>query len=154
QVAFSTLPLRFEGNLGQTDGTVQFISRGPGYTLWITATEAVLALRSAAEKNGASQTVLRMRLEGSNPAPLVSGLEPLPGKANYFLGNDPEQWRTNVPTYAKVKYEQVYSGVDLIYYGSQRQLEYDFVVAPEANPQAIGLSFEGADALAVDAHGD
>jgi uncharacterized repeat protein (TIGR01451 family) len=84
----------------------------------------------------------------------MSGLEELPGKVNYFIGNDPHQWRTNVATYAKVKYENVYPGVDLVYYGDGRQLEYDFVVAPGSDPTAIALVFEGAGKLEVDAQGD
>ena len=100
------------------------------------------------------QTVLHMKLVGANPAPRVVGLEKLPGKANYFIGNDSTKWRTNIPTYAKVKYENVYPGMDLVYYGNQRQLEYDFVVAPGTDPKIITLGFEGADKLEVDAQGD
>src|SRR6266699_1817546 len=97
---------------------------------------------------------LRMRLVGAAPAPRASGLEELPGKANYFVGTDPAKWRTNVPTYAKVRYEQVYPGIDLVYYGNQRQLEYDFVVAPGADPKKIVLGLKGGDKLEIDAHGD
>src|SRR6185295_2469207 len=84
----------------------------------------------------------------------MTGVDELPGKANYFIGNDPSRWRTNVPTYAKVRSNGVYPGIDLVYYGQQRQLEYDFVVAPGADPQKIVLGFEGADAVEIDAHGD
>ena len=89
----------------------------------------------------------------------MTGLDELPGKSNYFIGNDPAKWRTNVPTYAKVRYENVYPGIDLVYYGNQRQLEYDFVVAPGADPRAIRLAFqsrdrEGAGALRIDGQGD
>ena len=98
--------------------------------------------------------VVRMKLVGANPSPRVSGLEELPGKSNYFIGNDPSQWRTNVPHYAKVQYNDVYPGVDLVYYGNQRQLEYDLVVAPGADPGAIALSFEGVERLRIDAQGD
>ncbi|MBI3989215.1 MAG: hypothetical protein HY347_06320, partial [candidate division NC10 bacterium] len=84
-----------------------------------------------------------MKLVSANPQPQVTRLEELPGKVNYFIGNDPTKWRANIPTYAKVKYEDVYPGVDLVYYGTQRQLEYDFVVAPGADPGAITLAFEG-----------
>src|SRR5439155_646519 len=90
----------------------------------------------------------------AHPAPLVSGLEELPGRANYFIGNDPAQWRTNVPTYAKVHYREVYPGIDLVYYGNQRQLEYDFIVAPGADPQSIVLDFQGADRVEVNAKGE
>ena len=101
-----------------------------------------------------SGLILRLQLVGANPTPQVAGLEELPGKVNYFLGNDPTQWCTSLPTYTKVKYQNVYPGVDLVYYGNQGQLEYDFVVAPGADPQAIQLTFEGADNLEVDVRGD
>jgi hypothetical protein len=222
------MPLSFEANAGQTDSRVKFLSRGAGYTLFLTGDEAVLALKksgvrsqeseagrsklgfgnskfeirkskmeignwkfenrnpkfenrssksddrksaignrqsaietaidiprplipnleapirvseartSSAESSDAS--VLRLKLWGANPAAKVTGAEELPGKANYFIGNDPKKWHTNVPTYAKVKYQNVYPGVDLVYYGSQGgQLEYDFVVAPGADAGAIAL---------------
>jgi len=84
--------------------------------------------------------VVRLRLVGANPKATVTGSDELPGKSNYFLGNDPKKWRTNVPTYSKVRYRDVYPGVDLVYYGNQSgQLEYDFVVAPGADPAAIAL---------------
>jgi hypothetical protein len=87
--------------------------------------------------------VVRLRLVGANPKAEVSGADELPGKANYFIGNDPKKWRTNVPTYAKVRYENVYPGIDLVYYGNQGgQLEYDFVVAPGADPGAISLAVD------------
>src|SRR5207245_1461810 len=101
-----------------------------------------------------SRTVLRMIFIGANPEPSVVGAEELPGKANYFIGSDPANWRTDVPTYAKVRYKNVYPGIDLIYYGNQRQLEYDFVVSPGADPTRIRLGFQGADKLEVDAKGD
>jgi uncharacterized repeat protein (TIGR01451 family) len=152
---YGGLPLIFEANTGQMDPVVKFLSRGPGYTLFLTPTEAALALiRSPADANPPKGTLLRMKLVGAHPQPPISGLEELSGKVNYFIGSDPRQWRTNVPTYAKVKYESVYPGVDLIYYGDGRQLEYDFVVAPGSDPKAIALAFEGADKLEVDAQGD
>jgi hypothetical protein len=96
--------------------------------------------------------VLRMRLVGGNAQARVVGLDELPGRSNYFIGNDPKKWRTNVPAYAKVRYQDVYPGVDLAYYGNQgEQLEYDFVVAPGTEPDQIKLSFTGADGMRVDA---
>jgi len=83
-----------------------------------------------------------MKLVGANPAAKVTGLDELPSKSNYFLGKDPKKWRTNVPNYAKVKHQDVYPGVDLVYYGNQGRLEYDFVVAPGADPKAITLAVE------------
>jgi beta-propeller repeat-containing protein len=98
--------------------------------------------------------VLRMRLIGANAQAKISGLEQLPGRSNYFIGKDPAKWHTNLPNYARVKYAKVYPGVDLVYYGNQRQLEYDFVLAPGADPSQIKLSFNGAQRLQLDAGGD
>src|SRR6058998_3123603 len=95
-----------------------------------------------------------MKLVGANRAASATALEELPGKSNYFIGNDPKKWRTNVANYARVEYKETYPGVDLVYYGNQRQLEHDFVVAPGADPAAIVLSFEGAEKVSVDARGD
>ena len=153
--AYGKLPLSFEANQGQTNSEAKFLSRGHGYTLFLTSNEAVLVLNQA-EIGGESRelqfethrsplvtahssSVLRMSLIGASEAARVSGLEELPGKSNYFIGNDPKKWRTDVANYAKVQYQNVYPGVDLVYYGNQGQLEYDFVVAPGANPDLIKL---------------
>jgi hypothetical protein len=162
QEAYGKLPLVFEANGGQTAPQVTFLSRGLGHTLFLTPTEAVLVLskREAPSKgtfessSKATQTVLRMTFLGANAKPRVTGQEELPGKANYFIGNDPAKWRTNVPTYAKVQNHDLYPGIDLIYYGNQRQLEYDFVVAPGADPQQIKLAFQGAEDVKIDGQGD
>lgn len=98
--------------------------------------------------------LLRMKLVGANPAARLAALDPLPGHSNYFLGRDPRGWRTNIPNYRRVKVEEVYPGIDLLYYGSQRRLEYDFVVRPGHDPRSIQLEFEGAGQLRVNAHGD
>jgi hypothetical protein len=95
-----------------------------------------------------------MKLIGANPTAQVKGLEALPGKANYFQGNDPKRWRTNTPTYGKVKYHNVYPGIDLVYYGRHQQLEYDLVITPGADSRSIRLSFEGTDKLEVDTQGN
>src|SRR5262249_27876705 len=100
------------------------------------------------------QAVLRMQLLGSNPAAVAQGADRLPGIANYFLGNDPAQWRTGIPTYARVHYAEVYPGISLLYYGNPRQLEYDFQVSPGADPSQIRLQFAGADSLTLDERGD
>ncbi len=144
--AYGRLPFAFEANRGQTDAAVTFLARGHGYTLLLTDNEAVFVLRHT--------TVLRMKLIGVNPAPRVVGLEELPGKVNYFRGNDPTKWRTNIPTFAKVKYAQVYPGVDLVYYGRQGRLEHDFIVAPGADPRSIELAFEGTDRLELTSDGE
>lgn len=138
-------PLRFEANQGQFDPQVKFASRLSGYDLFLTSTEAVLALPAAA---------VRMKLTGANPRPLVAGLDELSGKSNYFTGDDPKKWRTGVPGFARVCYEDVYPGISLIYYGNQQYLEYDFIVAPGADPAVISLAFEGANGLRLDPCGD
>jgi len=143
---YGKLPLSFEANAGQTDAKVKFLSRGSGYSLFLTDSEAVLTLTknskstALAAKNAASSpkpntqsAVVRMKLVGANPRTSVAGRDELPGNVNYFIGNDPTKWRTNVPTYAKVDFKDVYPGIDLTYYGHQRRLEYDFVVAPGAD---------------------
>jgi len=95
-----------------------------------------------------------MKLRNANAAVKITGTDELAGTSNYFIGNDPTKWRTNVPTYAKVKYEGIYSGIDLVYYGNQRQLEYDFIVAPGADPRRIAFDVSGAKRIRRDAHGD
>ena len=144
--AYGRLALTFEANQGQEDKKVKFLSRGSDYGLFFTSTEAVLQLTTAdgrptIEKSQSS--VLRMKLVGSKSEPHIEGVDQLPSVSNYFTANDPKKWRTDVPNYAKVRYKDIYPGIDLIYYGNQRQLEYDFVVAPGADPRGIALSFEG-----------
>ena len=170
---YGELPLGFEPNLGQTDSRVKFLSRGTGYTLFLTPAEAVLALRSSArvpslkvplpdrkrEANrgwrGEDAQVLRMTLVGANPHARIEGADPLPGISNYFIGNEPKNWHTKIPNYARVRYRDVYPGIDLVYYGaSRRQLEYDFILAPGADPKAIAVRFEGANRLALNQDGD
>jgi hypothetical protein len=171
--SYGKLPLSFEANHGQTDSRVKFLSRTGGYTLFLTGDEAMLALSGTktddphkAKIVGAAHSlhsgmaatkaggVLRMKLRNANPAAKVTGMEQLAGTSNYFIGNDSAKWRTNVPTYAKVKYEGIYSGIDLVYYGNQRQLEYDFVVAPGADPHRIKFDVRGAKRIRRDEHGD
>src|SRR5207249_2558033 len=139
-------------NVGQTDAQVQFLARGSGYALFLTPGEAVLSLRAPAGSDGG--TVLGMQLRGGNTAAPAAGLGELPGRVNYLLGNDPSHWHTDIATYARVEYHGVYDGIDLAYYGNQRQLEYDFIVAPGADPGAIRLGFAGADRLEIDGGGD
>jgi hypothetical protein len=97
---------------------------------------------------------VRMRLIGGNAAAPAEGLDPLTIRANYFQGSDPSQWHTNVLTFGRVQYAGVYSGVDVSYYATQGQLEYDFTVAPGSDPTQIRLAFSGADSVALDAAGD
>jgi hypothetical protein len=139
----SQLPLIFEPNQGQADSGVKFVSRGAGYGLYLDETGAVLALPAAEKK---LETV-RMTLVGANRAAVVVGSEPLPGTSNYFIGNDPKRWHTGIPQFAGVRYESVYPGIDLVFYGSQGHLEYDFKVAPGADPAQAELQFDGARKL-------
>ena len=147
---YGDLPLSFEANQGQTDAQVRFLSRGSGYSFFLTQAGAVLSF----SKDAHSDSVLRMQLAGASPNPRIQGLDELPGKSNYFAGSDSTRWRTGVLTYSRVKYENVYPGISLVYYGNQRQLEYDFVVAPGADPHQIRLSVAGAEKLIVDAQGN
>jgi hypothetical protein len=165
------LPLQFEANHGQVDEQVTFLARGPGYRLFLTPSESVLVvqqrepntetaqqgrgkLTARPEPPAIKQAVVRMKLEGANPMPAVEGTEQLPGIVNYFIGNDPAKWRINIPTYAKVQYHEAYPGIDLAYYGNQGTMEYDFIVAPGADPDQIRLAFEGASAMHLADNGD
>ena len=166
--AYRKLPLRFEPNHGQTNSQVDFISRGDGYTLFLTPTEAVFRLRSRAALQSASplnrtsdprsrggkdaSQVVRMRLVGGNTQPAVAAIDKQSGVSNYLIGSDPSEWRKDVEGYSKVRYREVYPGVDLVYYGNQRQLEYDFIVGPGGDPKVIRLNFE-ALGLRIDADG-
>jgi hypothetical protein len=170
--AYSKLPLSFEENQGQTAPEVRYVSHGSGYELFLTPQEAVLALRHDAppdlsplhraasiralrKARGAGQmTAIRMHLEGANPESQITGMDRLPARINYFIGNDPKKWHTDVPSYTRVKYAGIYPGVDLIFYGNQRRLEYDFVVAPGADPEAIALKVDGARKIRVNSGGD
>jgi len=167
---YGKLPLSFTPNQGQNDPRVKFSSRGAGYSLFLTDSAAVLALNKvdaqpkkgaaamkmgpAASATAAKNDVVRMELAGVLHNLRVSGAEQLPGKVNYFIGNDPQKWHSDIPTYGKVKYSAVYPGVDLVYYGNQRQLEYDFIVAPGANANPVRLHFAGASKLALNCDGD
>ena len=97
---------------------------------------------------------VRMRLIGSNPGVAVEGIDRLPGITNYFIGNNPEKWRTNIPNYSRVRYRDIYPGIDLVYYGNPEQLEYDVVVAPGVDPQSFLMAFDGADHLSINENGD
>jgi len=164
---YGKVPMRFERNQGQTTDNVKFLSRGQGYTVFLTPTETVMALsqpeefaktanvrhgRPAPQKKMA--TALRMTLVGANRAPQMEGIDELPGKSHYFVDSDPAKWRTNVPQYAKLRYRDVYKGVDVVYYGNQQQLEHDFVVAPGADPAKIRFKVAGADKLELNTGGE
>ena len=170
------LPLYFEANDGQTDEQVKFLSRGRGYRLLLTASEAVIELQTPRENSArtrlarltpgpgdgkdmglktepAPMQTVRMKFVGASADPKIAGIDQLRGKSNYFIGNDPKKWRRNIPQYAKVRYEEVYPGIDLVFYGNDGQLEFDFIVTPGADPDVIKLAFEGADKIETDDEG-
>jgi hypothetical protein len=162
---YGQLPLSFEINQGQTAPQVNFLAHGSGYGLFLTPSEAVLSLKSAASPAGnspgtataaatTSGDVLRMQFVGANPDAQATGLDKLAGVTNYLIGNDPSQWHTGVANYGQVEYQNLYAGVSLTYYGNQRQLEYDFTVAAGADPSQIGFHIAGAESVSLDAHGN
>jgi hypothetical protein len=170
--AYGKLPLSFEENVGQTAQEVRYVSHGAGYELFLTPQEAVLALRTSVSHDlsprhrfktaralreasrARTMTAVRIRLEGANPAAKISGMDQLLKRTNYFIGSDPRKWHADVPSYGRVKYSGLYPGVDLVFYGNQRRLEYDFVVAPGADLKAIRLDLKGARKLRISARGD
>ena len=152
RAGYANLPVSFEANIGQEDPAVKFLAHGQGGDLLLTGSEAWLTLQNSGGENEPHS--LRLKLAGANPNPRLEGLDPLPGKANYLIGNDSSRWLTDVPTFARVRYHDVYPGVDLIYYGNQQKLEYDLVVQPGADPNNITLEFTGADKISLDADGD
>ena len=154
RAAHEKLPLTFEANRGQAAETVDYLARGLGYRLYLTSREALLVTAPVSESKVPSTTTVRMQLVGALASPKVTGLEPQPGRSHYLYGNDPAAWHTGIPHYAKVKYEEVFPGVDLVYYGKQRQLAYDFIIAPGANPDQIQLTFQGVDRLRLDERGN
>lgn len=169
---YGKLPLAFEKNQGQAAREVEYISHGKGYGFVLTSREAVLLLshsnphhaapihRAATFQDSRSTrrpektSVVRMHLAGANSAPGIEASDPLPGRANYFIGNDPHYWHTDIPSYSRIKYTGVYPGIDLVFYGNQSRLEYDFVVAPGADPSVIRMNLEGTNHLSINPQGD
>ncbi len=148
---FGKLPLSFQPNLGQADARVQFVSRGQGYSLYLEPGEAWVRLESQPSRNNVD--MLRMKLVGADAKAVAVGLEKQAGVVNYLVGSDPEKWHSGIPTYGKVRYTGIYPGIDLVFYGNQRQLEYDFIVGAGVDPGQIAWQIEGAK-LGVDAKGD
>jgi Beta-propeller repeat len=144
-VSLANLPLSFEPNVGQTDGSVRFFARSQGMNVFFTDHEVLMDLH---------QRLVRMRLAGGRAPITARGVDPQPGISNYYIGNDPKDWHTGVAHYGRVSFTGVYDGVDLISYGNQRNLEYDFIVAPGAEPSQIRLAFDGMDSMSVNASGD
>ncbi len=182
RASYARLPMRFELNEGQTDPRVRFLMRGGGSTIFLTNTEAVLTVAQGAVSHSKApkrplagsalrahvagfdmgrmtqgaihEDVVRLRYAGANPRPQVVGLDRLPGVSNYFIGNDRKKWRANVPSYARVELRDVYPGIDLVYYGRDGQLEYDWVLRPGADPQRIQLAVDGTKQVHIDAQGN
>jgi RHS repeat-associated protein len=176
---YAKQPLSFEVNQGQVDDQVNFVSRGSGYSFFLTSNEAVFSLSKPKQNNEqdtkysfldtvknkdlAKRTqvqseppeVVKMSFIGANPNPQVVGEEEQLGKSNYFIGNDPSKWKTNVSHYSRVRYKDIYQGIDVVYYGNDLgQLEYDFNLAPGVDPHVIKLNFEGVDRLETTEKGD
>jgi Beta-propeller repeat/Abnormal spindle-like microcephaly-assoc'd, ASPM-SPD-2-Hydin len=155
RAAYGQLPLSFEANSGQTDSRVKFLARGDSYTLFLTDRDVTLRLDAPAaspssKPTKSSASIVRIASAGSGPASQVEGLDLQPGRSNYLIGNNPARWHRNVPNYARVRYRNVYPGVDLFYYGNQGQLETDYVVGPGADPTKIALLIKGACSVRLD----
>src|SRR2546430_3063860 len=163
--AFAHAPLSFEENLGQTDPDMKFLARS-GALFFLTSTDVVLlmakpdgqpardAFRNHPNRQRRTLAALRMSFVGGTRALRMAGIRPASGKANFFIGNDPTKWRSDVPTYTRVCRPEIYPGIGVIYHGNQRQLEYDFVVSPGTDPRRILMRFEGEERLEVDTAGE
>src|SRR5262249_55508996 len=171
-----TRPLIFEPNRGQAAPEVKWLARGAGYQLFLTDDSAVFVVQdgpvdsrqqhlvtpisffrerlSPSSAPARHSSMIRMKLNGSRPWNKITGLEPTGGVSNYFFGNDPKAWHTDIPHYARLSARSVYDGIDLVFYSHGADLEYDFIVAPGADPDQIQLAFDGVDHMTVDASGD
>lgn len=160
--AYGRIPLHFEPNRGQAPVEAKFISRGGGHSLYLTLSGLVLVPANGPVVPGpevgarpiAASATLTMRFAGGNPLPEIAAVDPLPGRVNYFAGSDPSAWLVDVPTFARVGYRNVYPGVDILWYGNRRELEYDVVVAPGADPNAVRLDVSGARSVEIDPQGN
>ncbi len=178
----AALPLAFEANQGQTDPEVKYMARGNGYKLFLTSSKAIMSLPSgkrqsevmdmmmnkrrgaagvkamlkkrAAMRKKVSPTTLQMNFLGANAHPQLIAEDLQSGKVNYFIGKDRSKWHSNIPLYGRVNYRNVYPGVDLAFHGASKQLEFDYLVSPGADPKGIALSFSGADSLRTNEAGD
>lgn len=163
---YGRLPLAFEANRGQADRRVLFLSHGAGYSVFLTQSGEVISLNESGFRHdrgrigrpvqlaGRRSRAVTFRFDGSSTSARISGLEELPGKTNYFIGSDPAHWRTSIPNYKRVLYDAVYPGIQVVYYGTERQLEQDFEVQPGADPQRIALRVDGARRISVGPDGD
>jgi uncharacterized repeat protein (TIGR01451 family) len=168
-------PLPFQINQGQCNSGVKFLARGNGHNVFLTNNEIVLVLyqsnnvepeentnvfnpeksiKNQSEVKENTTNILRIKLNGSNPTTTLEGVEELLGKANYFTGNNPSMWHKNIATFNKVKYKEIYTGIDMVFYASGNQLEFDFLISPGSDPKDISLNFQGMDTLNLNETGD
>ncbi|HEV2396854.1 MAG TPA: SBBP repeat-containing protein [Candidatus Sulfotelmatobacter sp.] len=162
-LTYGRVPLNFEANRGQTNPQTRFLVHGRGYTAHLTTDGMILSLRTkpAAASNPQPQSsginavkTVEIRLQGANAKPTAVGEQQQPGIVNYFIGSNPANWRTGIPTYAQVRYKDVYPGIDLVYHGNHQQLEYDFEVRPGANPDQIAFEIRGAQSAELNKAGN
>src|SRR5579885_1577050 len=163
-----SMPLYFEPNLGQSDPRVRYLSHTPRSSLFLTDDATVITLVGGAIHKGPAaglmprpvppdrlvESAVRIRLLGANPHPQFTALDPLPGRVNYLVGNDPARIHRDIPTFGRVKMGGVYPGIDVIYYGQPSALEYDIVAAPGADVSKIKFSIEGPARTTTDRQGD
>jgi uncharacterized protein (TIGR03437 family) len=159
-------PLHFEPNLGQTDASVRYLGRASQGTLWLRPQDVTLGIplqqrapkqklsHRKSEKIARGLAVLRLHFLDSSAHPTMQAEDPQSGVSNYLLGNDPQAWHTGVAQYSRVRYNGIYPGIDAVFYGSDSQLEYDFILKPGATPQQVRLKLEGADSLSLNGQGD
>jgi hypothetical protein len=156
---FGQLSLSFEPNVGQEDSAVKFLSRAPSYTMFMKQDEGVIVLRHHRPSTGATQVpssssrAIHIKFVDANQTAEIKGTEELSGRVNYFVGNDESKWKTDISTYRKVNYNGIYPGIDLVFYGTNHKLEYDFVVKPGADPREIRLALNGMDSVNIDKNG-
>jgi hypothetical protein len=148
---YGKLPLTFTQNAGQTHSSVRYYTHGSGYGLFFTPAEAVFTFF---EKRATEGVTLALQFLGANPAVNLDGRYEESGKVNYFIGNDPAKWHTGLSTYREIVYGDLWAGVDLIFYGQNGQLKYDFIIQPGVNVDDIQLTYRGADGLSLDEEGN
>ena len=153
-----SLPLAFEPNEGQADPSVKFIARGPGYKLFLLKDEAALLIggpgaNGASARQGPKGALVKFSFDGASPK-RVGGVRPFDFRTNYFFGPAKEDVITGIPNFAAVKYDSLYQGIDLVYYGKGHQLEYDFIVAPHARAADIRMRIAGANAVSLSNGGE
>ena len=151
KISFPQAPLAFEPNVGQSDPKARFTAKGAGYTVDLNASGAVFHL--AGGKSGESSKSVGIEMLNSSSVLSVIGEDQLPGKDSYFPSEDPRTWFSNLPTYSRVHYSQVYPGIDMAFYGERTRLEYDFVVKPQADPLRIQMKLTGLDSARIASDG-